>query len=59
METKNFEQLEITKAENGFIVYANKNYIDLSDRNVIARKPLVFETMENLFKFIEQNFKIN
>jgi hypothetical protein len=52
---KNYQNLKIELMANGYIVYPNDNIISL---NASVREiPFVFETKENLFKFIEDNFK--
>lgn len=49
------ERLTIQPVQNGFAVYLNDHYAQGTARPV----PYVFETMENLLKFVEQKFKEN
>ncbi len=53
---KNFENLKIEVMSNGYLVYPNDNIVRLNGS--IREVPYVFETQENLFKFIQENFKI-
>ena len=53
---KQFQNLKIEKMANGYLVYPNENLISLN--NTVRDIPYVFETKENLFKFIEENFNI-
>ena len=53
---KKFQNLKIELMSNGYIVYPNENIIALN--GTIREIPYVFESKENLFKFIEQNFNI-
>ena len=46
-------QIVIEKANNGFQLYINDYRISGTSRPV----PYVFETMENLLKFISETFK--
>jgi hypothetical protein len=51
-----FQNLKIEVMSNGYLVHPNDNLISLS--GIVREIPYVFETQENLFKFIEENFKI-
>jgi hypothetical protein len=49
------DRITITPAQNGYLVYIN----DYNAPGTARPVPYVFETMENLLKFIEKNFKDN
>jgi hypothetical protein len=51
MENETF-RLVIEKVANGFTVYVNQDF----SNGTIRPLPYVFESIENLFKFIEQNY---
>lgn len=53
---KRFQNLKIETMANGYLVYPNENIVSLN--NTIREIPYVFETKENLFKFIEENLNI-
>jgi len=53
---KQFQNLKIEIMSNGYLVYPNDNILSLN--GTIREIPYVFETKENLFKFIEENFNI-
>jgi hypothetical protein len=55
-QKKQFQNLKIEVMSNGYLVHPNDNLISLS--GTVREIPYVFETQENLFKFIEENFKI-
>lgn len=48
-------RLVIEPAQNGFLVYKNEDFSPGPARPT----PYVFETMESLLKFVEQNFHEN
>jgi hypothetical protein len=49
------DRITITPAQNGYLVYIN----DYNAPGTARPVPYVFETMENLLKFIEKSFKDN
>ncbi|MFY8248230.1 MAG: hypothetical protein ACOVJ5_00835 [Gloeomargaritales cyanobacterium] len=51
MERETF-RLVIEKVANGFTVYVNQDF----STGTVRPLPYVFESIENLFKFIEQNY---
>lgn len=46
-------RITVEPAQNGFLVYLNENII----LGGVRQQPYVFETMENLLKFIELKIK--
>lgn len=48
-------RLVIEPAQNGFLVYKNQDF----SQGTVRPTPYVFETMERLLKFVEQNFHEN
>jgi hypothetical protein len=44
--------LVIEPAENGFLVYVNQDF----SQGTIRPRPYVFESMENLLKFVDERF---
>lgn len=53
MERENLAyRLVVETAENGFLVYKNQDFAQGTARP----RPYVFESMETLLKFIEQQF---